>query len=106
MDTERVYSSDMKKMVNWFSVLEKHNIDYTVKEEPQQEEPEVTTEAKVEEDQAEKAPAKKASKKSTKNVAETLEAAGEKVVLDVAPDEVPEVAKTKTTKGRKKKSEE
>jgi hypothetical protein len=26
LDFDRVYSSDMKKMVNWFSVLQKHNI--------------------------------------------------------------------------------
>ena len=105
MDTERVYASDMKKMVNWFAVLQKHNIDYTVKEEePQEEAPE--TEAKAEVEKPAKAPAKKAAKKSGKNIAETLEAAGEKVVLDVSKDEVPEVAKTKTTRTRKKKTEE
>jgi hypothetical protein len=85
MDTERVYTSDMKKMVNWFVVLQKHNIDYAIKEEPQEVE---TTEAE---------PA---------NVAETLEVAGEKVVMEVTPDAVPEVAKTKTTRARKKKTEE
>ena len=105
MDTERVYASDMKKMVNWFAVLQKHNIDYTVKEEEPQEE--VTEpEVKAEVEPPAKGPAKKAAKKSDKNVAETLEAAGEKVVLDVSKDEVPEVAKTKTTRTRKKKTEE
>lgn len=29
MDFERVYGSDMKKMVNWFKVLEQHGVDYT-----------------------------------------------------------------------------
>lgn len=97
MDFERVYTSDMKKMVNWFSVLEKHNIDFTPQEEPKEE-----TEAEVEERPAAEAKPKKGSKK---NVAETLDAAGEKVVLDVQPDEVPEVAKTKTTRSRKKKTD-
>lgn len=100
MDFERVYSSDMKKMVNWNASLQKHNIDYTPTEQPQEEEETAAEAAPVVEE-------KKEPKKSRKkNVAETLEAADEKVVLDVAPDEVPEVAKTKTTKGRKKKTEE
>lgn len=45
LDTDRVYASDMKKMVNWFAVLEKHNVDYTPKEEE-----EVEAEGAVEED--------------------------------------------------------
>jgi hypothetical protein len=84
MDFDRVYTSDMKKMVLWFSVLEKHNVDFTPNEEPQED---GTTEGGG-------------------NAAETLEDAGEKVVLDVKPDTVPEAAETKTTKGKKKKSEE
>ena len=103
MDFERVYTSDMKKMVNWLGVLQKHNVDFTPAEQPHQEETEaVAEEAAPVQEEKKKEP--KTGKK--KNVAETLEAAGEKVVLDVAPDEVPEVAKTKTTKTRKKKSEE
>jgi hypothetical protein len=101
LDFERVYASDMKKMVNWSAALQKHDIDYTATTAPQEEE-EVAEEAAPMQQEEKKEP-KKGRKK---NVAETLEAAGEKVVLDVAPDEVPEVAKTKTTKGRKKKTEE
>jgi hypothetical protein len=85
MDFDRVYASDMKKMVNWASVLEKHDIDFTSTEESPEEEN--TTEGE-------------------KNVAETLQAADEKVVMEVTPDTVPEAAATKTTKTRKKKSEE
>ena len=104
MDFERVYTSDMKKMINWSTALQKHNIDFTPAEEPQEETEETAVaEAAPAQEEEKKAP-KKTGKK--KNVAETLEAADEKIVLDVAPDEVPEVAKTKTTKGKKKKSEE
>jgi hypothetical protein len=78
LDFERVYTSDMKKMVNWFSAIEKHNIDFTPKEQPQEEDEEANSDEK--------------------NVAETLEAAGEKVVMEVTSDSVPEVAQTKTTK--------
>jgi len=73
LDFDRVYASDMKKMVNWYSALQKHSVDFTPKEQEEE---------KVEE----------------KNVAETLEAAGEKVVMEVTPDSVPEVAETKTKK--------
>jgi hypothetical protein len=100
MDFERVYTSDMKKMVNWFNSLQKHNIDFTPQEEETQEEGEADVENQAEEAEA------KPKKGGKKNVAETLEAAGEKVVLDVQPDEVPEVAKTKTTRSRKKKTDE
>lgn len=87
IDTDRVYASDMKKMLNWFSVLQKHNIDYTIKNE-EEEGGESNTEDRA----------------ADKNVAESLEASGEKVVMEVVPDAVPEVAATKT-KSRKKKTE-
>ena len=104
MDFERVYTSDMKKMVNWSAVLQKHSIDFTPAEQPQEETEEApVAEAAPVQEEEKKAPAKKSRKK---NVAETLDDAGEKVVMDVSPDEVPEVAKTKTTKAKKKKSEE
>jgi hypothetical protein len=32
MDFERVYSSDMKKMVRWFGVIKKHNIEIKLTE--------------------------------------------------------------------------
>ncbi len=83
MDFDRVYSSDMKKMVNWAAVLDKHNIDFTAKAS--------------EEDEGEG---------STNNVAGTLNDAGEKVVLESTADTVPEAAEVKTTKSRKKKSDE
>ncbi|HZH66301.1 MAG TPA: DUF5606 domain-containing protein [Flavisolibacter sp.] len=85
IDTDRVYASDMKKMINWFAVLQKHEVDYTPKEEAQEEET--------------------AEEAQPANVAETLAAADEKVVMEVTADAVPEVAATKT-KSRKKKTEE
>ena len=77
LDFDRVYASDMKKMVTWFNTVQKHEIDFTPKEEPEEE---GETEGE------------------DKNVADTLDAAGEKVVLDVQPDTVPETATTKTKK--------
>ena len=57
MDFERVYASDMKKMVKWFDVLKKNNIEIVLSEQP--EEAEEEAEAVVEEKPAPKATAKK-----------------------------------------------
>lgn len=35
MDFERVYSSDMKKMIKWFAILKENNIDPILSEEPE-----------------------------------------------------------------------
>lgn len=53
MDFERVYGSDMKKMVKWFDVLKKNNIEIVLSEEPEEEEQ--ATEV-VAEDKPEKKP--------------------------------------------------
>jgi hypothetical protein len=58
MDFERVYASDMKKMVKWFDVLKKNNVEIKLSEVPEEEE--VAEEAKVKEPVAEKVAAKKA----------------------------------------------
>jgi len=61
MDFERVYSSDMKKMVKWFESLKKHNIEIKLSELPEETE-EVVEEVK-EEPIVEEKPKKKATKK-------------------------------------------
>ncbi len=59
MDFERVYASDMKKMVKWFDVLQKNNVEIKLSELPEEEEEEVVAEPVVEEKPAKKATAKK-----------------------------------------------
>ena len=61
MDFERVYSSDMKKMVKWFESLKKHNVEIKLTELPEETE-EVVEEVK-EEPVAEEKPKKKAAPK-------------------------------------------
>ena len=39
MDFERVYNSDMKKMVRWFSILKSNNIEIKLREPAENEEP-------------------------------------------------------------------
>ena len=63
MDFERVYSSDMKKMVKWFESLKKHNIEIKLTELPEETE-EVVEEVK-EEPVAEVKPKKRATKKKS-----------------------------------------
>ena len=36
LDFDRVYTSDMKKMIKWFEVLEANKVDFTVKREPEE----------------------------------------------------------------------
>lgn len=67
MDFERVYASDMKKMVKWFDVLKKNNVEMVLSEIPEEEEEEV-----IEEPVAEEKPAKKT--KAKKETAATEEA--------------------------------
>lgn len=45
LDFERVYASDMKKMIKWYEILEKNNIDYTQKAEEEQPVEETVAEA-------------------------------------------------------------
>lgn len=39
MDFERVYASDMKKMVKWFDILKKNDIEIKLPEQPEEETP-------------------------------------------------------------------
>ena len=43
LDFERVYPSDMKKMVKWFDVLKKNNVEIKLPEQPEEEVPEEET---------------------------------------------------------------
>jgi Domain of unknown function (DUF5606) len=62
MDFERVYPSDMKKMVKWYEQLKKHNIEIKLTELPEEPVEETTEEVKEPEPVAEE-PKKKATRK-------------------------------------------
>ncbi len=61
MDFDRVYPSDMKKMVKWFAVLQKNKIEIKLTEVPEEEEEENEEPVEVEEKAAPKKKAKKAA---------------------------------------------
>lgn len=85
MDFERVYSSDMKKMVKWYGIIKGKGIEINLTEEVAEEAPAVA-EVPV----AEEKPAKKAAKKKAEPKAEE------------AAEEAPKPAK----KAAKKKKED
>lgn len=89
MDFERVYTSDMKKMVKWFDILKKNEVEIKLSELPEEEEEPIVEEVKAEEPVVEK-PAKPAAKKT---------AAKKK---EAAPKETTEIPKKAV---RKKKAE-
>ena len=93
LDFERVYTSDMKKMVKWFEIISNNNIDFTAK----QEEPAV--EEAVAEPVAEVAPEEPAPKKAAKPRAK-------KAAAPAAETEAPAEEAEKPKRGRKKKTEE
>lgn len=93
MDFERVYASDMKKMVKWYSQLKKNNVELKLSEVPEEEE--VAAEEPVAVPVAEEAPAKapKAKKAATAKKKEEKEEGAE------------EKAATPKKTARKKKTE-
>ncbi|GGB11041.1 DUF5606 family protein [Puia dinghuensis] len=101
LDFERVYSSDLKKMVKWFSVLKTNNIEIKLTEpEPEEEAASVEVAAPAPEEKEEKpAPAKKAVKAAKESQVAEKESPAAK--------EAPAAEKPKAKKAApKKKAEE
>lgn len=86
LDFERVYASDLKKMVKWFDILKKNDIEIKLSEPPVEEEEEVEVEEIKPKAPPKAAPAPKAAEpakkaapsKETKEVKETKAAKEEK----------------------------
>jgi len=73
LDFDRVYSSDLKKMVKWFHVLKSNNIEIKLSQPVEETEPEA-----AEPEQAEEKPAPKAKKAAAEKPAAKEEPAKEK----------------------------
>ena len=80
MDFERVYPSDMKKIIKWYETLKKHKVEMKLSEPETEEEPVEV----VEETEEEEKPKKKAAKKTA---------------------DKPKATKSTASKSRKKKDE-
>ena len=99
LDFDRVYSSDMKKMVKWFGVLQSNNIEIKLREAAPEEE---GVEEAVEVEEA-AAPAKAEKPKAAKK--EVAEAAGEEEKKEAAPKKkaAPKAKKEEEGNGEEKK---
>lgn len=103
LDFERVYASDLKKMVKWFEVLKKQEIEIKLSE-PIEEEPEEIEEAEVvEEVKEEKKPAKKTAKK--KEAAETKEVEDGSAKLTTAKKKAAPKKESAASSAKEKKEE-
>jgi hypothetical protein len=87
MDFERVYNSDLKKMVRWFEVLQKNKIEIKLTEVPEEEEEEmdVVEETKPKPKPKPKAKEKEEPKAAKKPAAATTKAKKEKEEKEEKP---------------------
>jgi hypothetical protein len=106
LDFERVYASDLKKMVKWFDILKKKNIEIKLSEPPEEEAEEVEVKEEVKEEQK---PAKKTAKKKEAAPSDETEekpvkkkAAPKKESTGSAPKEKKEEAPKKKAAPKKK----
>jgi len=81
LDFDRVYSSDMKKMVKWFGVLKSNDIEIKLREPEAVEEPVAEAEVAVEE----KAPAREEKPKAAKEAKEKEPASKEAKATTAKP---------------------
>ena len=103
MDFERVYASDLKKMVKWYEVLQKNDIDIKLTEHPA--EVEETEEVEKVEDDKEVAQIEKEvqeTKEIKKAKTKKTEAKAEKLETEMTSEEAP-AAEAPKKRGRKKK---
>ena len=103
MDFERVYSSDMKKMVKWFEVLTKNNIEFKITEPEEVPVEEVKEEAVVSKikEKPEKKPIKKEEASKKQPAPKKEEPAKKK---KEKPEEKPKKTAAAKTKKQEKKS--
>lgn len=98
LDFERVYNSDMKKMVKWFSILKENDIEIKLSEIPEEEE-ETVEETVEEKPKKEKKPAKK-----TKPAEEPVKPAQEKKAAEKPAKKKAATAKKEKEEAPKKKA--
>lgn len=98
LDFERVYASDLKKMVKWFDVLQKNKVEIKLSELPEEEE--------AEEAEVEKAPkpAKKAAATDKADKAEKKTEVKEVKETKKAKEEAPKAAAKKSAEKEEKKA--
>lgn len=104
LDFERVYASDMKKMVKWFSVLKANNIEIKIKEQAEEEQEEPVEEEKPKEKKAPKEE-KKTAEKPVKESKEKEPAKKAAPATKAAKKEEPKAAPKKKAATKAEKTE-
>ena len=87
LDFERVYASDLKKMVKWFDILKKQKIEIKLSEPSEEEAEEVEAEEEVKEEKPVKK--KAAAKKATEETSKAARAETGKKTTKAEADEKP-----------------
>jgi hypothetical protein len=103
LDFERVYTSDMKKIIKWYEVLKNNNVEIKLSEPPVEEEATPIVAAPVEEKVKDEAPKKKAAPKK-KEVVPELEEAPKKVAKPASKTAKPKKEDTGDEPAPKKKA--
>ena len=103
MDFDRVYASDMKKMVKWYAVLKKNNVEIKLSEIPEEEEEMVEVAEVKEEKLAKKA---KAAKEEVAEEKAPVKKAAAKKKAEPAEEKAPAAKKAPAKKAAAKKKAE
>jgi hypothetical protein len=101
MDFERVYASDMKKMIKWYGILTKNDVEIKLGEEPVEEETDDESETPVQEPEVkepETEPVVEASAPKKEKTAKTKKEEAVPTKDNVAADNETKAAKRKNTK--------
>ncbi len=98
MDFERVYASDMKKMIKWFDVLKKNDVEIKLSEEPEDDEKENEPQ---QEPETQEPPVKEPETKPEVKAEEPKKAKAAKA-KKAEPVAAPEDAPTETKAAKKK----
>ncbi len=101
LDFERVYASDLKKMVKWFDILKKKNVEIKLTEQPEEEEVEQPQVEEVEEVEE-----KSARKEAKKKPAEEKPAAQKSAAKPTAAKKKAAAKKESTASAKPKKAKE
>ncbi|HEX5153098.1 MAG TPA: DUF5606 domain-containing protein [Parafilimonas sp.] len=101
MDFERVYASDMKKMVKWFAILTKNDIEIKLIEEPAEEETDEESEVAVAETETHEPEAMPAAEAPEPKKAKAANA--KKSELVASAEEAPADSETKAARKKNAK---
>jgi hypothetical protein len=101
MDFDRVYASDMKKMIKWFDVLTKNNIELKLAEQEEEPGDEINEEDIQQEPEVKEPETKPEIKVETPKKAKAAKAKQEEAIItpeDAVTDNEPKAAKKKAEK--------